>query len=754
MDDEDEDTHICLVCHATIVGLENYVTHKKKECTGRKAHPPVTQPSAGRTPQARGTATSAATPLSPSKELAVTTSGSIAGALTSPNTSRAIESGLLMYDEISTKGFTEFLSSLELQYRAPEQTKPTKEQTGSSNALPQTEDRLDDHKSLPIASILNDLEFSDDEDENDDLSNIDADNLMALVDDEDDKHPPRGHTGGKWRPGAGPPPGGKWKPSGKLFTVSKHRQTQERNSIGKQMPGDSPGTGRVEKKVALEGRKTDFATNDGGQPEGEETVTRQESQTPSTFSCDVCNRTFKMEVGLSRHLSTSFHKKRVKGLQLQQESDRRGSLVPDVMGEENTTLECPTCDKRFNSKYNFARHLVSMYHQRRSGKDARQFLLNESMQTLLLRQNPYQCRVCNFYCIEYDVFLRHLRQKSHCDKVSLLIGPLSCQTCKFFTRDSQEMLNHFSKKEHAVRKGDRPCKVKEKRHRVKCPQCNLLVHSAAALKRHLQLTHSGRQRIVRSEKGVRVRPVCSYCKLQCQSPSALTLHIKRIHAKERMHECKVCDRSYSDKHTLSLHKQSRYHHRKAAEAAGISLTEFLDSAQNDKDQQASATAVLNALNRKKRRSFGDATGEDFSCKTCGITFSSVHTLKVHTKSRRHMRMMEMSESGTVLQCATCSQKFDSTNSYINHELKTHIDIGNTEDGKPVKYTGIDEKHMEFLRDMQRTRKTSVQCPECNKRVSSSSIYVHLRNHSNSKPFSCNLCDDRFSDHLLLKHHVV
>ena len=33
---EDEDMHMCLVCHRTIKGLINYVNHKKNECSGKK----------------------------------------------------------------------------------------------------------------------------------------------------------------------------------------------------------------------------------------------------------------------------------------------------------------------------------------------------------------------------------------------------------------------------------------------------------------------------------------------------------------------------------------------------------------------------------------------------------------------------------------------------------------------------------------------------------------------------------------------
>ena len=755
MEDDVLDTHICLVCHTTIIGLDNYVRHKKKECGGRKTQ--SLHDSSAKDEQSNAVTTAETAVLSPSKDPTFTSSASVVDSIPvsstvmSPSTSRTIESNMLMYGDASPKdiSITDFLSSLELQSRGRtiEPAKPDKE-SHTEEKSPAPEDRLDDHKSLRIASILNDLAFSDDDDDNeDDLPNIDTENLMSLVEDDDHHHPPRSHTGGKWRPGTAPPSGGKWKPSSKLLAMSKHRQSQHKTSLGKRMPGET-----VDKKDNRCMERDDFEKSDkDAEIDTGEVPAKNEDR--AEYSCQMCNRTYKTEIGFNRHLLTNYHVKRA---QKNTKETPPKITKPDAPVTEKTmSMECPTCDKQFNSKYNFARHLVSLYHRRRSGKDNRQFLLNESMQTLLLRQNPYQCRVCNFYCIEQGVFLEHLADKGHKHKVTYLLGPLLCQLCKYYTRKSEQMIDHFKEISHNVRRGDRPCIIKEKRHQIKCPQCDLVVHSASALKRHLNFAHSGKgKRIIRSEKGVRVTPACPYCNLQCASTSALALHVRRIHIREKKHKCDTCHRAFSDKYTLTLHNQSKYHYRRAAEAAGVSLTEFLEDAKNDDSQRTSAAAALNDITKKRQKRKSESTNEDFNCKTCGMTFSSMHNLKIHIKSRRHKRMMETVESGNVVQCPTCSQKFDSPSSYVTHEMKAHINIANTKDGKPVKHTGIDDKFMDFVRDMEKSKRTVVQCPECNKKITRANIYVHLRKHTNSKPFTCKLCNLKFSDHVLLKHHVV
>lgn len=48
--DEDDDTHFCLKCHATITGLDNYIAHRKSKC-GRLDPQNVQSPTESSTPK-------------------------------------------------------------------------------------------------------------------------------------------------------------------------------------------------------------------------------------------------------------------------------------------------------------------------------------------------------------------------------------------------------------------------------------------------------------------------------------------------------------------------------------------------------------------------------------------------------------------------------------------------------------------------------------------------------------------------------
>lgn len=43
--EEDDDTHICLKCHTTITGLDNYVAHRKSVCPTQNSHSKSRTPS-------------------------------------------------------------------------------------------------------------------------------------------------------------------------------------------------------------------------------------------------------------------------------------------------------------------------------------------------------------------------------------------------------------------------------------------------------------------------------------------------------------------------------------------------------------------------------------------------------------------------------------------------------------------------------------------------------------------------------------
>ncbi len=770
MEESDLDTHICLVCHVTIIGLEQYVKHKKQECPGKKSKDPISHSTHSKSPKSDfdskflGIQQHSDTPITSSQaetsqQLSMsspTLSSSIpVSHVTTCNSNmspsnRAIDNNIMICGEASPKdiSITDFLSSLELQSRGPpEAIKASKgghpNPTPDYGKSPEAEDRLDDHKSLRIASILNDLAFSDgDEDEEDELPNIDADNLMALV--EDDEHPPRSHTGGKWRPGAAPPAGGKWKPSSKLLAMSKHRQSAGKSGTGKKMPTDESGKKPVESQPHDGKNKARNKTeNANGQ---------KANATSKTICCECCERNFQTVTSYDRHVLSRYHKRREtkpcehsdqsRAIAIDSENNDENKRNEENKSNEDGILECPVCDKHYNSKYNFARHLVSTYHQKRAGKDTRQFLLNESMQMILLKQSPYQCRICHFYCIEEKSFSEHVKNPLHQHKMRLLVGPALCVQCKFNSYDCDDIAKHFKNVQHVFKKGYRPYILKEKRHLIKCQQCDLLFHSAASLQRHTKFSHKkSKHDQIKRERGQHQKPRCPYCQLQCASLSALHLHVRRMHIKEKKFRCNVCQRSFADSYTLNLHEQTKYHYKRVETAAALG-----EAPNHPMTGPTTEQAILAPVKDKDKKMY---------CSTCGLYFSSLGALKAHIKNaQKHQRMIIAMEQGSVVQCTECDEKFDSKNAMNDHYLDNHSKFSsNIKNIVGQKDAGIDAKHLGFLKSIEKARNKVVTCPECNKRVGRHNIYVHLRQHSKTKPFGCSMCEECFADPKVLKQHI-
>ena len=250
MEGEEDDVHMCLVCQTTIVGLMNYVTHKKSGCPGKKSTCAVSEQGGKTETLVAGSSgtnsinvTSSMTdvmgnfgtldslnqmnsfykpyPVDPSSQTTliepeVSTSLSYDGLFSSPETglqkkskgsnlqgtpnyrsygtydndtnllSASNDIGDTAVDQVASEKVDDFFLSLELRSKFAPQ--------GEKNA-----------PNLPISNILNNLTFSSDEE---DLGFNFADDVSidSLSDDTDDNAPPRHHTGGKWKPGMGPGP--------------------------------------------------------------------------------------------------------------------------------------------------------------------------------------------------------------------------------------------------------------------------------------------------------------------------------------------------------------------------------------------------------------------------------------------------------------------------------------------------------------------------------------------------------------------
>ncbi|XP_050304904.1 chromosome alignment-maintaining phosphoprotein 1 [Anthonomus grandis grandis] len=214
--DFEDDTHYCLKCHATILGLDNYVSHKKESC-GRVLEPE----------------TPLASQLLPPDEIELKADDFFSSLELRSSSKKPVPS-------TSGKNFNGILTRSKISATIPKESEPQQSKSGKNVWIGgnQLKDLgTGDNQSKLIKAVAN-LERRKDaastsspprivyEDSEDDSEEYDYEDEESS---EEDFAPPKYYTGGKWKPSSPvqwnnrpverewnvPPPtytGGKWKP--------------------------------------------------------------------------------------------------------------------------------------------------------------------------------------------------------------------------------------------------------------------------------------------------------------------------------------------------------------------------------------------------------------------------------------------------------------------------------------------------------------------------------------------------------------
>jgi len=215
-------------------------------------------------------------------------------------------------------------------------------------------------------------------------------------------------------------------------------------------------------------------------------------------------------------------------------------------------FQCSTCNIEYRSKYSYARHLLTQLHKRRAKGFCRTSLTSESvislsaisdghLETLLLRNKPFQCRVCQIFVDKKDELLQHVASEEHLRATRQI--SIRCVRCRYVAHQPADILTHLNTVDH----GDtlRGCTLRKHGHRKSVKSLNI---SQACI------------------------ALCEECPATFKSKSSLAIHRRRRHSHEKPFSCVLCFRSFCDNSSLTVHKKSDRHQKRFQLANTLSVT--------------------------------------------------------------------------------------------------------------------------------------------------------------------------------------
>lgn len=124
-------------------------------------------------------------------------------------------------------------------------------------------------------------------------------------------------------------------------------------------------------------------------------------------------------------------------------------LVPKVKADHNSDHQqaCPCCKVNIPDGC-LGKHLVSHFHYHRSlsHPDHKSLILSNISD--IVKQAPFQCGVCKFYCNFSRTFLEHWKSQHQSQTILENDQRLWCSTCRVSTTSEAQMLQHLQDANH------------------------------------------------------------------------------------------------------------------------------------------------------------------------------------------------------------------------------------------------------------------------------------------------------------------
>ncbi|CAH0555590.1 unnamed protein product [Brassicogethes aeneus] len=693
----EDDTHFCLKCHLTIMGLENYVAHRKAGCSKTVVEPPksplpsqLLPPDESFSLKADDFFSSLELQSSSKKARTPSTSGkTFSRILTRSKTNAAIQGSSKDPDTGQSKsGKNVWIGGQELKLGyGDNQSKLIK---AVANLERRKEDTLKLDESIYDESGEDSEEFDFEDDESSD---------------EDQEHPPRHHTGGKWKPSSPvewstPTPsftGGKWKPVKRLpspppsHTKGKWKPDGEdvpppTHTKGKWKPDDDAPPPTFTGSKWVPSKKQDYNVPPQNHTKGkwkpkfdEESPPQTGGKTkwrPKTFD-DVSPTRKNTEEKCpppeytkgkwkpSNDSPKEKPKLKEKKTEENQPSISEEAKKPDLklidnsmFRKSNGTIQywCNPCNRRLASKVVYERHLKSELHYKRTLRDrdfddAGSFIIPkdkrktkkstnmaETTKKRIRKKIFEKCAVCNSK-VNRNMIGKHMISHYHCRK-----GDITSE-------ESKKMILDYTYE-----------------FVLECPfQCSICKFYCNTQNNFLN--HWLSDQHTQRDLEVTGYYFCSYCNCKCKDLKQMYEHLLSGEHKEVVSvinrsvpivikkispiQCETCRQSFMYNIQLIQHCKN-YNHQS-------------DTAKKLKNEYICCNLSFSkmvALYRHKKRVHKQ---EIFICKICNLKFDSKKEAMSHRVSSQHKYAKRKGDVSLQRKCKQCKADFENV-----LKLKEHI----------------------------------------------------------------------------------
>lgn len=730
-----DDTHLCIKCSATIVGLDNYVQHRKTNCVGGKT----------------GT-----------RSTAIVSDADGYGGFEFPEPSSYVKTGEVAnesggktskqalndpYDLPYELGADVFFSSLQLQSVQASTSSGTGNSVGKTSAArkiiissrddAEGDDWQDDSlmkvvrvigETKKYEPIFQSMTFNNEspevdrsEDEDDDINDeTDED------DDDDENYVPTPYCGGKWRPGSKPPPrsGGKWKSNLKTASTSKRKcpkkhvtkkkleskfrskllNKKEKDEIPKSGGKRKPGDTKIFKILPTSRRDSKWKPSDGN--DSMKLQTEDEPSTSCKWKTDNLERRKKTalpEVAPSWEETDTWAEvdsghppvehtkgKWVPGTKLEKLAYKE-ETIPQVSLQD---YWCNICCRKLKTKTIYEKHLKSAVHRKKSDTET-QLERAKVNKPLDFSTQTLQPTVPLNFPIKRTMSPVHNPNKRKRRKMFV-----KCEICKH-RMQSYLMGKHLISHYHFVRRNADLAKsygmVLDNIHQIvlqspfQCSSCRFYANDEEQFLNHW---NSAEHRDRTEGPG---KFWCSFCQFECEDNNQMRRHllgsdhseiimainrsVPIIISKKVAIECPKC------------HQDFRYN---------IELRQHALRCEEELTTKPTGTA-------------SDEYQSKFRCPLCPQqVLKSKMALQRHEKFKHNKRRFY---------CTICNENFDDPNDAIKHrKTKLHREKSKAKMNKTKK-----EREIKIQKEFGQVLK----CENCN-HVSSSKVEAMLHEISHSK----------------------